>query len=127
MKIINSKLHGVLDYLVGFILILSPWIFGFADGGTKMWIPIILGVLTLVYSLLPRYELGIFKLIPFKTHLVIDVLSGIFLAASPWFFGFSHDVYLPHLLFGILEIIVVALTNAHTSDSYANATRRPAL
>lgn len=43
MKIISTKTHGILDYLVGIILISSPWLLGFADGGAKMWIPVILG------------------------------------------------------------------------------------
>jgi hypothetical protein len=35
MKIISTKLHGVLDYLVGIILIRSPWLFGFANRGAQ--------------------------------------------------------------------------------------------
>jgi hypothetical protein len=33
MRFISTKTHGVLDYLMGLFLILSPWIFGFANGG----------------------------------------------------------------------------------------------
>lgn len=128
MKIISSKTHGVLDYLVGIILIISPWLFGFADGGPQMWTPIILGASALLYSLLTNYELGVFKILSFKTHLAIDALSGILLAASPWIFGFADDVYMPHLLFGLLEIIVVSLTNSQkTSTSFTNVRQRPAL
>ncbi len=35
---------------------------------------------------------------------MIDFLSGVFLAASPWLFGFAEEVYLPHLILGIFEI-----------------------
>jgi len=118
MKVISSKMHGVLDYLVGIILIMSPWIFGFADGGREMSIPIILGILSVVYSLLTRYEFGVYKVIPFKAHLMVDALSGVLLAASPWIFNFASDVYLPHLLFGLMEIIVVFLTNRQTETLY---------
>lgn len=122
MKIISSKIHGVLDYLVGVILIISPWLLNFATGGPEMWIPIILGISTLIYSVITRYELGVLKIISFKTHLMIDALSGIFLAASPWLFGFADKVYLPHLLFGLLELIVVSLTHTSTTANYKNAT-----
>lgn len=74
--------------------------------------PVGLGVGTLLYSMMTRYELGVIKLIPFKTHLLLDLLSGIFLAASPWILGFSHIVYWPHLLVGLSE--VVASLNTHT-------------
>ncbi len=59
-----------------------------------------------------------FKIIAFKTHLTIDALSGILLASSPSVLRFADHVYLPHLLFGLLEIIVVALTNTQTSVTY---------
>ncbi len=61
MKIISSKTHCVLDYLVGVILIISSWLFDFANGGPQMRLPIILGILAFLYSLLTNYELGVFK------------------------------------------------------------------
>lgn len=115
MKVISSRVHGILDYLVGIILIASPWLFGFADGSAKMSIPIILGVGALAYSIITKYELGIFRLIPFKIHLIFDALSGVLLAASPWLFGFADEVYVPHLVFGLLEMVVVMLTQSVTS------------
>lgn len=121
MKIISTKTHGVLDYLVGFILIVSPWLLDFANGGSQMWIPIILGLSAVLYSIITNYELGIFKIISFKTHLIIDALSGILLASSPWIFGFADDVYMPHLLFGLLEIIVVIFTKTNISINLKNA------
>lgn len=127
MKIISTKMHGVLDYLVGFVLIISPWIFDFAHDGYQMWVPIILGASTFAYSIITNYELGIFKLLSLKTHLTIDAFSGILLAASPWVFGFSDDVYIPHLLFGLLEILVVTLTKTHTSAKYTSLREKPAL
>lgn len=118
MKIISSKTHGVLDYLVGIILIISPWLLGFATGGAEMWIPIILGAGAIIYSIITNYELGFFKILSFKFHLSIDTLSGILLASSPWLFGFANHVYIPHLLFGLLELVVVLLTNTHTYTNY---------
>ncbi len=118
MKIISTKTHGILDYLMGIFLIASPWVFNFADGGTKMWIPIILGAGALLYSMLTNYELGVFKTISMKTHLTLDLLSGIFLAASPWIFGFADTVYMPHLILGILEIGASLMTKTEPERNY---------
>jgi hypothetical protein len=111
MKIISTKVHGVLDYLVGVLLIVSPWLFNFARGGAETWIPVILGAGAIVYSLLTNYELGLSRMISMKTHLTLDMLSGILLAASPWIFGFSDMVYVPHLVLGIAEIGVALMTD----------------
>ena len=127
MKIIDSKLHGVLDYLVSLILIISPWIVGFANGGAEMWVPVILGTSSIIYSLFTKYELGVFKILSFKTHLTFDALSGILLASSPWVFGFANDIYIPHLIFGISEIVVVALTKAEHSSGMSAISPKHAL
>ena len=110
MKIINTKTHGTLDYLTGVVLIVSPWIFKFADGSAAQMVPVILGVMTILMSMLTDYELGIVRKIPMSAHLTIDLFSGIFLAASPWIFGFSDRVFLPHLILGIMEIGVSMMT-----------------
>jgi SPW repeat len=110
MKIISRKVHGFLDYLVGIVLIAIPLLFGFADDGPATYIPVALGTGALVYSFLTDYECGLVPLIPFRLHLLIDVLSGAFLALSPWLFGFSNKVYLPHLIFGLIEIAAGIMT-----------------
>lgn len=111
MKIISTRVHGVLDYLVGALLIASPWLFDFARGGAETWVPVILGASAVLYSLLTDYELGVAKKISIKTHLSLDAMSGVLLAISPWLFGFNEFVYLPHLILGILELAVVGMTN----------------
>ncbi len=44
------------------------------------------------------------------THLTLDLLSGVLLAASPWLFGFSGFVYVPHLVLGVLEVGAALMT-----------------
>lgn len=120
MPVISTRIHGVIDYVVGVILIAAPFLLGFADGTAAQWVPILLGVATIVQSLLTRYELGAVPLIPMPAHLGIDVGVGLILAASPWVFGFADRVYLPHLFFGVLSLVVVALsqrTPAHRAHA----------
>ncbi len=104
MRFLSTKAHGVIDYLVGLLLIAAPWIFGFDRGGMESWIFVIAGASALVYSLLTNYEMGVIKKLPMSMHLMLDAMSGILLAASPWLFGFSDYVYMPHLIFGLFEI-----------------------
>jgi hypothetical protein len=121
MKVLSTKAHGILDYLVGVLLIAAPWLLGFARNGAETWVPVVLGVSTIIYSLLTNYELGVSRTISMRTHLTLDFISGVLLAASPWIFGFSDYVYLPHLILGLFEIGAVMLTetvpNTETSGS----------
>ena len=110
MKIIGKRVHAILDYFYGVLAIASPWLFGFADFGTAKWCAVVVGVLTLVMSLLTDYEGGKGKLISMPMHLNLDLLIGVFFAASPWLFGFSELVRTPHVVFGIFALVASMLT-----------------
>jgi hypothetical protein len=122
MKIISRRVHGVLDYLVGVLLILAPKLFGFDTGGPEQMVPVTLGIVAILYSAVTRYELGALGLLPFRRHLTLDVLHGLVLALSPWLFQFSDRVWVPHLALGCAEILVVAMTRATESEQRTNAT-----
>ena len=123
MKFIPTRVHGLLDYLVGLLLIAAPWVFNFARGGAETWVPVILGAGALLYSVFTDYELGLVKRLPMGTHLTLDLLSGIFLGASPWLFGFSEFVYVPHLVLGVLEVGAALMTK---TTPYAQKVSRTA-
>lgn len=104
MRFIPTRVHGFLDYGAGLLLIVAPWLFGFADGGAETWVPVILGIGVIGYSLFTDYELGMVRTLPMATHLMLDIAGGIVLAVSPWIFGFADDVWVPHVILGLLEI-----------------------
>jgi hypothetical protein len=111
-----------MDYLMGIVLIASPWLFGFNNGGAETWVPVILGISAIAYSLLTNYELSAAKIISMNTHLTLDLVSGIFLAASPWIFAFNDVVYLPHLILGIAEIGASLMTQKTPSNAGSTST-----
>lgn len=119
MRFITTRVHGVLDYVVGLALILAPMIFGFSDvGGAAVMVPRVLGIALIIYALFTNYELGLFKVLPMKVHLMIDFLAAAFLALSPWIFGFSMEAsnaWVPHLLVGIVVILVVLTSQTQPS------------
>jgi hypothetical protein len=119
MRFMNTRTHGYADYLVGIILILAPYILGFADGSAAQWVPQILGLGAILYSLLTDYEMGVVRMIPMPVHLGLDFASGLLLLASPWLFGFADRIAWPHVLFGLIEIgaSLVTQTRPHTAGA----------
>lgn len=111
MRAIPTRIHGILDYSVGALLILLPWLFGFAQGGAETWVPVFLGTGAIVYSLFTDYELGLVRRLQMPVHLWLDGASGLLLAVSPWLFGFDQHVWLPHLVLGVAEMGVALLTD----------------
>jgi hypothetical protein len=104
----NSRTHGILDYVTALLLLAAPFLFGFANGGPEQVVPMALAALLIVVSLLTGYELSILKLIPYRVHLILDVLQALLLLASPWLFGFADRIWWPHVLVGVFELVVVA-------------------
>jgi hypothetical protein len=110
-KLISTRIHGIIDYATATLLIISPWLFGFAGTSQAATVvPVILGFSILGYSLCTNYELGIKPLVSMHTHLRLDIIGGVLLAISPWLFRFNELVYFPHLVIGLMEIGVVLMT-----------------
>ncbi|WP_207423367.1 SPW repeat protein [Desertivirga brevis] len=129
MRFISRKAHAVLDYMAGIILIAAPWILGFADVEAAKWSAVIVGAMILVMSFLTDYEGGGKKVLSMSAHLTMDVIAGIFLAASPWLLNFDEQVYLPHLIMGILEIgagIFTVTQSQHAHDHHVDRNIRTA-
>lgn len=104
MRFIPTNIHGIVDYIVGALLIAAPWLFAFAAGGAETWVPVIIGAAIIAYSLFTDYEWGVFRKMDMRTHLGMDIAGGVVLAVSPWLFGFAALVWIPHLIVGLLEI-----------------------
>ena len=122
MNVLPTRVHAISDYVLGIVLIVAPYFLGFADGGPAQWIPTIIGVAILASSLMTNYEYSFARLIPMPLHLALDLVAGVLLLASPWLFHFS-DVYVPHVILGILEVAIAAVTQWR--PSFAPSSEHP--
>lgn len=71
MRSISTRTHGVPDYLMGVLLIVVPYILGFADGTAAQWFPQIVGAALIGAS--PR--LFGFPDRGFRPHLIVGLLE----------------------------------------------------
>jgi hypothetical protein len=98
---IPTAVYGVLNYLLSFTLIASPWLFGVADvSSAALLMPIYMGWLQFIMAVFVDNETGFVKQFPMQIHLVIDVLMGFILMVSPWLYTFSSKAFWPELLLG---------------------------
>ncbi|CAN5743374.1 SPW repeat protein [soil metagenome] len=110
MRFLTTRVHGILDYAVALLLIAAPWLLGFARGGAETWVPVGLGIATILYSLLTDYEMGIVRRLQMPLHLWLDALAGVLLAVSPWLFNFDQMVWVPHVAIGVTEVVVAFMS-----------------
>ena len=90
MRFISTKFHGVLDYLSGVLFIASPWLFQFNEIEQASWVMILVGLMIILLSVITDYEGGLVRKVAMSTHLTMDLIAGLFVAASPWLLGFAE-------------------------------------
>ncbi len=82
---LDSRIHGGIDYGVVMFLLISPAYFGLGDITSKCTYG--LGIVHLLLTICTQYELGIFKIIPFKIHGMIELGVSIVLIGLAFFLG----------------------------------------
>ena len=122
MKFLSAKTHTIFGLIVGAALIVAPWLFGFADeGGGAVMVPIYVGIFILLSELTTTSPVSFVKLVPMRFHIIMDVLTGLFLLASPWLFGFADleaNAWVPHVVVGVLIVGYALMTR--TTDEKAS-------
>lgn len=120
MRFIPTRIHAILDYLGGIVLIALPFLFGF-ESEAATWIMVILGVGVLLYSAMTDYELGLVRKLPMPGHLAMDGIGGVLLLVSPWLFGFADvDPWWLFVLLGVGEICAALCTHTVPDDEIAH-------
>jgi hypothetical protein len=112
-KPISKNLHGLIDYSYAAIVPLLPEIAGFKNQESAKLLCRSLGAGALSYSLLTKARWGLFRILPFKTHLAIDLSVSCLALAAPWLLGFS-DKSTPRnalLATGLMGLAATLLTN----------------
>jgi hypothetical protein len=90
-KPITRVQHGFTDYTYIPLVSSAPHLVGFIDNKTATTLCYVLSSTILASSLVTRAEWGVFKVLPYKTHLVLDVVGGLAGLSAPWLFGFAKD------------------------------------
>ncbi len=115
MKIISSKMHGILDYATSAFLLLSPTLFKME--GNLCTITYALGVVHLCLTILTDYEVGLIKVIPFRIHGLIEVAVSLGLAVLAfWFYNNANEFgFYFFMALAVIIMIVFILTDFRTT------------
>jgi hypothetical protein len=80
--------HGVVEYGVGALSILAPFLFSF-DSDVATAVSILLGAAIIVMGVSTEAPTGITRSLPTASHVVLDYVVSLFLLVSPFVFGFT--------------------------------------
>jgi hypothetical protein len=116
MRFLPTRVHGVVDWVMGAALLALPWLLGLDRGGPEAWVPMTVGAAGLLVTFFTDHEYGVVRRIPMPVHLAVDGAAGALLAVSPWLFGFADRVWLPHVILGLTEFAAAFVTRTAPAD-----------
>jgi hypothetical protein len=98
----NPKLCDVANLILGAILMVSPWIFGFSDGAASTN-AFVSGVIIAVISIAALAAFAVWEE-------WLNMIMGLWVLISPWVLGFPSGTAMQvHIVIGVIVAILAAL------------------
>ncbi len=110
MKFVTKKIHAYLDYPVAAALMLAPFVLGLGSANPLAWqLSLATGIAALVLTVLTDHQLGIVRVIPYRIHLLVDLVVGLTFTAAPFLLSFTGMDALYYWINGGAVLVVVGL------------------
>ena len=116
MRFVTKNIHAWLDYPVAFALIGLPFLLGL---GTSSPLAQIIspatGVAALVLTIFTDHHLGMFRVLPYRLHLAVDLAVGLLFLTLPSALGFHGLDAAYYWLNGAAVVFVIALSSPESN------------
>lgn len=121
MRVLSARIHGYLDFVVIALLVIGPLAVGL--GGSPLLIAWILAAAHLVLTLATRFPMGVWRVIPFFVHGLIELAVAIFFVSLPFSAGYApgSPARRFYVAMAALIFIVWVLTDYKREDGLQSA------
>lgn len=116
MRFVTKQIHAYLDYPVAIALIVLPFILKLGDSNPfALHLSVATGVAAFILTVLTDHQLGIFRVISYKLHLIVDFAVAVVFILAPFVFSFNGiDAYY-YWINGAAVLTVVSLHKPETA------------
>ena len=110
MKFVTKQIHAYLDYPVAIALIVLPFLLGLGSSSSLAFqLSVATGIAALLLTILTDHHLGLVRVIPYRIHLIVDLLVGLTFLIAPFILSFTGlDAYY-YWLNGAAVLFVVSM------------------
>lgn len=121
MRFITKTIHAYLDYPVAVALMALPFLLGLGSTNPlALQLSVATGIAALILTLLTDHHLGVYRIIPYKGHLIVDGLVGVVFVIAPFIFSFKGlDAYY-YWIIGATVLTVVSLHKPEITNTSKN-------
>ncbi|GAL74580.1 hypothetical protein JCM19275_3435 [Nonlabens ulvanivorans] len=118
MKFVTKRIHAFLDYPVAIALIVLPFLLGLGESNPlALYLSVVTGVAALILTLLTDHHLGVFKVLSYKLHLIVDFAVAVVFIIAPFVLSFEGlDAYF-YWINGAAVLTVVSLHKPEVADA----------
>lgn len=110
IRFITKTIHAFLDYPVAITLMGAPFLLQLGQSNpVAFWLSLVTGVAAFVLTLLTDHKLGVFRVLPYSVHLLVDGLVGITFLLAPFVFAFSGLDAIYYWANGVAVVMVVGM------------------
>ena len=110
MKFVTKKIHAYLDYPVALALITLPFILNLGGSSTMaLHLSVVTGVAAFILTLLTDHQFGVYKVISYRNHLIVDAMVGVVFVLAPFVLSFTGTDALYYWINGASVLTVVSL------------------
>lgn len=115
MRFVTKTIHAYLDYPVAIALIGLPFLLGLgASHPLALVISPVVGIAAFTLTVFTDHHLGIFRVLPYRLHLAVDLAVGVLFLILPVALGFSGLDAAYYVLNGAAVVLVIALSAPET-------------
>jgi hypothetical protein len=87
---VPAFVHGLLEYAVGILFIVAPFLFGF-DATAATAASVVIGLALLAFTACSDLPTGLVRSITPGVHLTVDVVLAVLMVALPFLLGFTDE------------------------------------
>lgn len=111
MRFVTKTIHAWLDYPVALALIALPFLLGLGSSNpAALVISPITGVAAFMLTVFTDHQLGLFRVLPYRLHLAVDLVVGLMFLILPSLLGFSGLDAAYYWLNGAAVVTVIGLS-----------------
>jgi hypothetical protein len=103
MKVLNSKIHGIVDYIFVLFLWVSPSILELQSKASLF--TYLLGTIHLLITLATDFKFGLIKVLPFKIHGWIELIVSFALVGVGFYLGEVENELSRNFYFAIAVLV----------------------
>jgi hypothetical protein len=106
---VSFSIHVLIEYGIGLLTILAPFLFSFDDSAAKV-VSVLIGAGILVLAVVTDAPTGLSRSLPAASHVVIDYVLALLMILVPFVFGFAGDDTAATAYFIVIGVGYLVLT-----------------